>query len=143
MTLVAGTVSVDDDGNESFDPEDYSAAKLLYFRLKSDQESLTRPDTTVTPPVITINRDTGETTIVNGTMTTVQVPVEPSTGGSQAQAKIANTMAAWLMTDIVPLLVPTIVIPADSDGDGLQTSQNPGDPTTHPASPKTLTGTLT
>jgi hypothetical protein len=137
MTLVAGTVEVDDDGNETFTPNDATnAASYLYARLKSVQESLTRPEPSFTPPVITIDRVTGASTITNGTMTTTMVPVEPSPGGSQAQAKMANTIAAWMITDILPLLVATTVIGTTSDFDGLQ------DGTTAPPTPKTLLGTI-
>lgn len=149
MTMVAGTVDVDQgDGTETYTPNTaQNAAKALYLLLLADSASVTTPTrvTTVTAP--TIDPVTGVTTYTAAT----NVPGPPSAPPSPwpsidaktAQAKVANTMASWIVTYLVTNAVATVTIPTSAAGDGLQTSASAGNPTTAPASPKTIVGVLT
>jgi len=69
--------------------------------------------------------------------------ITPDAATKQKTAEYATNIATWHVQDIVANAVITTTIPASSAGDGLQTSAAAGNPTTHPSSPKTLTGSIT
>lgn len=102
MTMIPGNVSVDDDGNETYTPNtSANAAKSLYLLLLADQAANTTPSTTVTNPTVTVDPVTFVPTIIPGTVTTVQVPVTITPDAKKAQAKLANTMANWMVTYLI------------------------------------------
>ena len=103
MSMIAGNVSVDDDGNETYVPNNSTnAAKQLYLLLLADQQANTTPSTTITPPVVTIDPVTFVPTVVSpASVTTVQVPVPITPDAKKAQAKMANTMASWMVNYLI------------------------------------------
>jgi hypothetical protein len=99
MTMNAGTVSVDDDGNETYTPNNSTnAAKALYLLLLNDQANNQTPSTVTTPPTVTIDPVTFAMSITPGTVITTNVPVQITPDSKKAQAKLANTMASWMVT---------------------------------------------
>ena len=102
MSMIPGNVSVDDSGNETYTPNNVAnAAKALYLLLLADQATNTVPSTTVTAPVVTIDPVTFEPTIVTpGSVTITNVPVPITADAKKAQAKLANTLASWMVTYI-------------------------------------------
>lgn len=164
----AGNVSVDDNGNETFTPDDATnSAKRLYLVLLAANSTIKKkapvpvvpmvsnPDGSVTQGgVVIVNADGSRNNFTwsDGSVhqipqrppaPTVTIAVTPSPESKQAQAAIANAIAGWHVADILANAQITITIPASSAGDGLQTSATAGSPTTHPGSPKTLTGSIT
>jgi len=103
MTMIPGNVSVDDDGNETYTPNTpQNAAKMLYQLLLADQQANMTPSTTITPPQVTIDPVTFVPTVVSpAAVNTVMVPVPITPDAKKAQAKMANTMANWMVTYLI------------------------------------------
>jgi len=167
IDLNGGTVTVDSSGNASYSPDDDSnIAKGLYIILVDSDTS--NPDMTPSAPVTVTMDATGKITGVaskfagpkvsfdaKGNLVQTQAStfpskasdypteaVKPTPAGNSAKAKLANQMAEWFATSILPNLTVTIIIQNTTAGDGLQTSQTAGSATTHPTVAKTLTGTV-
>jgi hypothetical protein len=164
MSLIAGTVAVADDGTETFTPSSAAnLAKGIYEMLLSVNSTAKMAQKSVSPatwspPKPPISNpptpdqlaamrawQAGNPTMTppppaTTTMVTKTITPDPTT--KQKQAEFANGFATAVRDWLVANAVVTIAIPATSAGDGLQTSQSPGDPTTHPASAKTMTGGL-
>ena len=121
MSITPGNVSVDDSGNVTYTPDDdTNAAKSLYLLLLADQESSETPQTTVTPPVVTIDPVTFVPTVVSpGSVTTINVPVTVGPDAKKAQAKMANTMASWIITYLKTQAIVTGTINDDKLIDGI------------------------
>lgn len=103
MSMVAGTVSVDPGtGFETYIPNDgTNAARQLYLLLVADQTNNMTPSTTITPAVVVIDPITYQPTITApAQVNTIMVPVPITPAAKQAQAKVANTMAKWMVTYI-------------------------------------------
>lgn len=99
MAMIPGTVSVSDSGTETYTPNDATnAAKILYLLLLDNQQSNKTPQTTITPPTVTIDPVTFVPTVVTpASVNTVEVAVEVGPDAKKAQAKLANTMASWMV----------------------------------------------
>lgn len=147
MSLIAGTVSVDDSGNVTYS-DNPSMSQAIFDALitSSATDSFTSVATTVDPK-------TGLTKIVTPTLDSngvgvlsTKIVMPNSEGASpdvkKAQAKIANTLASALVPYLTVNTVVTTTIPVSAAGDGLQTSATAGNPTTRPAAPKTITGVI-
>lgn len=99
MSMTPGNVSVNDDGDETYSPNDgTNAAKALYLLLLESQATDKTPSTATTPPTVTIDPVTFAISITPGTVTTTNVPVPVTPDSKKAQAKLANTMASWMVT---------------------------------------------
>lgn len=102
MSMIPGTVTVADDGTETYTPNDSTnAAKSLYLLLLDNQSSNMTPQTSTTPAVVVIDPVTFAMTITPATTTTINVPVVISPDSKKAQAKLANTMASWMVTYLI------------------------------------------
>lgn len=143
MTMLAGIVAVADDGAETYIPDTpQNAAKTLYLLLKTNAENDTVPVTTVTPAVVTVDPITLQINTIDAVVSTVMTPIAVSPDIKKGLAKQANLFGAWMVNYLIANAVTNVVvtIPATAAGDGLQTSQAVGTPTTRPASTKTING---
>lgn len=163
-----GAVNVDDDGDVTYAPNDSTnLAKRLYARLLGAnstakvQQKVSGGGATWTPskPAVSNPPTTQELAALRAwqkgpptpvmtpppppTTVTVVKTITPDAATKQKTAELANAIAQEIVGFILDQAVVTTVIPASSAGDGLQVGHNPGDPTTHPTSPKTLSGSLT
>lgn len=130
MTMLAGNVAVADDGTETFTPNTaQNAAMALYLLLLADAATVTTPTTTqsMTPPhidPITGVTTPGVVTIVQGTAT--PPGTWPSVDAKKATAKIANSMATWM----VSYLQANGVARVGAAVAALQKTPNPNNPAT-------------
>lgn len=165
MSMIQGLVVVDDDGNETFTPNDATnATKVVYLALMAANSTVkvkskqSGGGATWTPPKPSVsNPPTSNERVAiaawqqsHPVMTppppavTVDVvhTIKPDPATKQKTAEMATAVSSLIPYILANATIST-VIPASSAGDGLQTSAAAGSPTTHPSSAKTLTGTIT
>ena len=74
----------------------------------------------------------------------VRAPTDDLSAATRdAMAALAYALVKGVFDELMANGVVTVNVPADASGDGLQTSTNAGNPTTHPSTPKTITGSIT
>jgi hypothetical protein len=108
--MIAGTVSVDDNGNETFVPNNGSnAAMQLYTLLLKNEQSNTVPQPSFTPPTVTVDSNFNLTVTkatYKNTDTKVTDAMPPSaqaafsTNMKKSAAATANLFAAWMVNYI-------------------------------------------
>lgn len=142
--MVVGVVAIDSvTGVATYTPDDATnCAKARYLGLIGANATITTNVVTAgsTP---TIDPVTGVTTPGSSpttTPTTVALTLDPATKAKIAKAAMND--AAWMVDFLHAAAEVSVIIAADSSGNGLQVSAAAGHQTTHPPSPKTLTGTL-
>lgn len=120
--MISGQIIISDDGTENFIPNDTTnAAKALYNLLLADQSNITTPSTSITPPVVTLNPITLQPTITDAIINTSNIPVykDPSNipaDAKKAQAKLAMTMATWMVTYLQTNAMITGQVITSTDG---------------------------
>lgn len=143
MVLFIGSMDVDSEGNETGG----GMAQALYNAEKASLVSSgLLPDPAVKPadwvdgPDTTYMNASGELVIIKGKWADQALSRRVKMLQDVARRSLAT--ATGLIPYLVAFTEVTVTIPNTVAGDGLQTSQTAGSPTTHPATNKFISGTI-
>lgn len=136
MAMTAGSVTVDDDGNETFVPNDATNLAMAFYVMLLSVNASGKKETKVGGGKATLNPDGTVTPPPPVTTQTVTFTIDPTPTIKQKMADMANGFASV----IVPYLQAhaQAKIPATAAGNGLM-NDSTNAPCKHPATDQFIT----